>query len=166
MRNPEFRKKEIEIMIYCNRCGAQLEDGASFCCNCGNTLGGGGYNPPVPVYVDPSDHTAEFDPKDISENKVIAMAAYVLGMVGIIIALLAAPKSAYAAFHSRQALKLEIVNMLMATITLVLCWTIIVPIAYGVCTVILLVVRIICFFQVCSGKAKDAAIIGALPFLR
>ena len=36
----------------------------------------------------------------------------------------------------------------------------------AVCIAILFVVRIICFFQVCSGKAKDAAIIGKLPFLK
>lgn len=65
--------------------------------------------PPQPAY-DPADHTAEFDPEDVSQNKVIAMAAYILGTVGIIIALLAAPQSKYAAFHSRQALKLDIVS--------------------------------------------------------
>ena len=67
--------------------------------------------PQQPVY-DPADHTAEFDPEDVSQNKVIAMAAYILGTVGIIIALLAAPQSKYAAFHSRQALKLDIVSTL------------------------------------------------------
>ena len=34
--------------------------------------------PQQPVY-DPADHTAEFDPEDVSQNKVIAMAAYILG---------------------------------------------------------------------------------------
>ena len=48
----------------------------------------------------------------------------------------------------------------------VLAFTFIVPIAGAVCIAILFVVRIICFFQVCSGKAKDAAIIGKLPFLK
>ena len=118
-----------------------------------------------PVY-DPADHTAEFDPEDISQNKVIAMAAYILGTVGIIIALLAAPQSKYAAFHSRQALKLDIVSTLLLIVSAVLAFTFIVPIAGAVCIAILFVVRIICFFQVCSGKAKDAAIIGKLPFLK
>ena len=121
--------------------------------------------PQQPVY-DPADHTAEFDPEDISQNKVIAMAAYILGTVGIIIALLAAPQSKYAAFHSRQALKLDIVSTLLLIVSAVLAFTFIVPIAGAVCIAILFVVRIICFFQVCSGKAKDAAIIGKLPFLK
>ena len=115
--------------------------------------------PQQPVY-DPADHTAEFDPEDVSQNKVIAMAAYILGTVGIIIALLAAPQSKYAAFHSRQALKLDIVSTLLLIVSAVLAFTFIVPIAGAVCIAILFVVRIICFFQVCRGKAQDTAIIG------
>ena len=84
----------------------------------------------------------------------------------IIIALLAAPQSKYAAFHSRQALKLDIVSTLLLIVSAVLAFTFIVPIAGAICIAILFVVRIICFFQVCSGKAKDAAIIGKLPFLK
>ena len=41
----------------------------------------------------PADHTAEFAADDISKNKVTAMAAYMLGIIGIVIALLAAPES-------------------------------------------------------------------------
>lgn len=123
------------------------------------------YGMPQQPYVAPKDHTAEFDPKDISENKVMALTAYILGTIGIIIALLAAKESPYAGFHVRQALKLTIVNVLLSIISLVLCWTLIVPIAGGVCAVIILVVRIICFFQVCSGKAKEAAIVSSFGFL-
>ena len=123
------------------------------------------YAPVQPVY-NPNDHTADFTAEDISKNKVVAMAAYVLGMIGIVIALLAAPESPYASFHSRQALKLEIVSQLLLVVSLVLCWTFIVPILGGIALAVVYVVRIICFFQVCSGKAKDAAIVGSLPFLK
>ena len=123
------------------------------------------YQPAQPAY-DPTDHTAEFTAEDISKNKVVAMAAYVLGIIGIVIALLAAPESPYASFHSRQALKLEIVSQLLLLVSLVLCWTFIVPILGALAIVVIYVVRIICFFQVCSGKAKDAALIGSLPFLK
>ena len=47
-----------------------------------------------PAY-NPADHTAEFAPDDISKNKVVAMAAYMLGVVGIVIALLAAGVSVF-----------------------------------------------------------------------
>ncbi len=124
------------------------------------------YQQPVQPAYNPADHTAEFTPDDISKNKVVAMAAYMLGVVGIVIALLAAPESPYASFHSRQALKLEIVNQLLLIVSLVLVWTFIVPIVGAIAMTVVFVVRVICFFQVCSGKAKDAALIGSLPFLK
>lgn len=150
-------------MAYCKNCGAHIPDDAGFCGECGTPVSGGAG---MPRYTDIYDHTAEFDSEDISSNKVVAMAAYILGMVGIVIALLAAPNSKYAAFHSRQALKLSITNTLLAFVMVLLSWTIIVPIAGAVCIVILGVVQIICFFQVCSGKAKDAPIIRSLRFLK
>ena len=172
-------------MAFCEKCGAQIPENGTFCAACGAPVAAQAQPtqtpeqpaaqpqapeqqplyPQQPVY-DPADHTAEFDPEDVSQNKVIAMAAYILGTVGIIIALLAAPQSKYAAFHSRQALKLDIVSTLLLIVSAVLAFTFIVPIAGAVCIAILFVVRIICFFQVCSGKAKDAAIIGKLPFLK
>lgn len=150
-------------MAYCKNCGARIPDDAGFCGECGAPVSGGAG---MPRYADVYDHTAEYDPEDISSNKVVAMSAYILGIVGIVIALLAAPDSKYAAFHSRQALKLSITNTLLAFIMVLLSWTIIVLIAGAVCAVILWVVRIICFFQVCSGKAKEAPIIRSLGFLK
>ena len=123
------------------------------------------YGMPQQPYVDPKDHTAEYDPKDISDNKVMALTAYLLGTIGIIIALLAAKESPYTYFHVRQSLKITIVNLLVGIISMLLCWTIIVPVAGGVCVIILLVVRIISFFQVCFGKAKEAAIVSSFGFL-
>ena len=117
-------------------------------------------------YVNPKDHTAEFDAKDISDNKVIAMLPYLMGIIGVIIALLAAKDSDYARFHIHEALKITVLSVLVGLITAVLCWTIIVPIAGGVCSIILLVVRIISFCQVCSGKAKEAAIVSSFGFLK
>jgi uncharacterized membrane protein len=125
--------------------------------------GGYGYAPPPPA---PTDHTAEYDPKDISQNKVLAMTAYLLGAIGVIIALLGSHDSPYVAFHVRQALKLAVVEVLVIIISVVLCWSIIVPIAGTICLVILVVLRIIAFFQVCSGKAKEPAIISSLGFMK
>lgn len=179
-------------MAFCPKCGVQVADGSTFCPACGASLnaanqpGAAPQQPvqgapvppqgipvpppmpqqPYPMVPAPNDHTAEFDPKDISDNKVVAMAPYVLGVFGLILAFLGASQSPFACFHSRQALKLEIVNALLLIIMLVLFWTFIVPLAAGVCMAIIFVVKIICFFQVCSGKAKDAPIVGSLPFLK
>ena len=103
-------------MANCPNCGAPIGEGAAFCTNCGSPVSTtpppqgdpytppqdanippqGNYAPPQGAYVppqyayapDPKDHTAEFDPEDIADNKVIAMAAYLLGTLGIIIALM------------------------------------------------------------------------------
>lgn len=123
-----------------------------------------GFPGPAPYpSADPKDHTAEFDPKDISDNKVFAMAPYLLGIVGIIIALLAAQKSDFAMFHVRQALKLELLSVLVVIcmIVPVLGW-IFAPIA----SIILFVVQVIMFFRVCKGRAIEPPIVSSLGFLK
>lgn len=167
-------------MKTCPNCQAQLDDNAMFCANCGTPYGSAnqtqqntnfngnytGYQQPYAAPVDPYDHTSEFDAKDISDNKVISMLVYLLGWIGIIVALLGSSTSPYAAFHVRQALKFEVVNALMIIITALLSWTIIVPILYGIMCVVFFVIKIICFFQICNGKAKEPALIRSLGFLR
>lgn len=170
-------------MKACPQCNNMIDDQAEFCPACGAqfaavqqpaqpaapgvpyTAAQPPYAAPAPAF-DPYDHTAEFDAQDISENKVIAMVAYLIPVLGVIIALIAAANSKYAAFHVRQALKLTVVSTLVALCSAVLCWTFIVPIAGGVCSVIVFVLQIIAFFQVCGGKAKEPAIIRSLGFLK
>ena len=160
-------------MKTCPNCNVQLDDAATFCANCGARISESAQAQPqytqntaVPPQGDPYDQTAEFDPQDISDNKVFAMLGYLLGTVGIIIALLASRKSPFTMFHVRQALKFTVVNILMLVCVALLFWTIIVPVAYGVMSCIFLVLRVICFFQICSGKAKEPAIIRSLGFLK
>lgn len=114
-------------MKTCPNCNAQLDDNAIFCTACGTQFGAvppqqnaippqqnaippqQNAVPPQPAFApayDPYDHTAEFDPKDISDNKVFAMICYLMGFIGIIVALLATNSSKYAMFHVRQALKI------------------------------------------------------------
>lgn len=89
-------------MKTCPNCNVQLDDAATFCANCGARIPESAQAQPqytqntaVPPQGDPYDHTAEFDPQDISDNKVFAMLGYLLGTVGIIIALLASRKSPF-----------------------------------------------------------------------
>lgn len=166
-------------MKTCPKCNAQLDDDAIFCANCGsrfNVAPSQKYNnqqgyhmPPQQAFApqyDPYDHTSEFNLKDISENKVVSMLPYLLGTIGIIIALLVANTSSYASFHVRQALKFTVVNILSLVATILLFWTIIVPIAWCILKVALYVVKFICFFSICSGKAKEPPIIRWFGFLR
>ena len=147
-------------MKFCSKCGTQCEDAANVCQACGTPFTA----PAAPVYIaDPSDHTAEFDPKDISDNKVVAMLPYLLSVAGLIIAILLAGTSKYVQFHVRTCLKFTVVEALLIFVNIV---PVLGQIAYVVCTIICLVLRIIAFFQICNGKAKDPAIISKLGFLK
>lgn len=144
-------------MKICPNCGASCPNDAAFCTRCGNVLG---------AYVDVFDHTAEFDAKDVSDNKVYAMLCYLTGVVGVIIALLAGQDSAYAKFHIRQIIKFTVVEALVGILMAILCWTILVPIAGALFLLVLAVIKIICFFRVCAGKSIEPAIIRSMGFLK
>lgn len=148
-------------MAFCPNCGTSVEEGIVFCPNCGTNLAAAAA-PVVSAY----DHTAEFDTEDISKNKPYAMLIYLMGTIGVIIALLAGKDSPYAQFHIREGIKFSIVNILSAICAGVLCWTIIVPIAAGIAAVVIFVLRVIAFFQICAGRAVEPAIIRNLKFLK
>lgn len=169
-------------MKQCVNCGNMLDDAAVFCPNCG-AQNAPAEQPvqqqyvPNAVNVDPFDHTAEFTAQDISENKVISMLVYLMGWIGIVIALLASSTSKYASFHVRQALKFTVVETLLPIALGVGAIVNIIPIlgtivyalaalAAGVLYVAFFVVKIICFFQICKGQAKEPAIIRNLSFLK
>ena len=68
-------------MKFCSKCGTQCEDNAANCTNCGTA-----FNAPAVTYVNPKDHTAEFDKADIEKNKLFAVLAHVIGLLGIVAA--------------------------------------------------------------------------------
>ncbi len=158
-------------MKNCVNCGAQLNDDQAFCTTCGAQQPAAApapgaapvYTAPVAPAYDPFDHTAEFDAQDVSDNKCFAMLVYIMSVVGIIIALLASKDSPYVKFHLRQAIKLEVCTILSAVLCVIpfLGW-----LAFGVCNAIIFVLKIIAFFQVCGGKAKEPGIIRGLKFLK
>ena len=127
-------------MKNCPKCHAEIADGVSFCPACGAPV-----NENQAAY-DPYDHTSEFDAKDISDNKVVAMMPYILGVLGLIVAIL-----------------LAVIEFLCAVCCIVpiLGW-----IVGGAGIAICFVLRIIAFVQICMGKAKDPVIIRSLNFLK
>ena len=161
-------------MKICPNCGGQNGDENRFCTLCGTQLPVVAqpapnafptyYQPAAPA-PDPFDHTNEFEEADIHGNKLYAMVMYLLGIIGIAIALLGAKESPYVQFHLKQNLKFCIVELLLSLCAAVLFFTFIVPIAAGICMAILEVIRVIAFFQVCGNKAKEPAIIRGLGFL-
>ena len=151
-------------MKVCPNCKQTYGDEVAVCSQCGVTLSNA---VPQAYPVNPqasTDHTAEFQKDDISQNKVLAMLPYLMGWIGIIITLLAAGTSAYAGFHVRQALKIQVCTTLVAIIGAIIPF--IGWLAIGIFGIIALVINIICFFSVCKGEAKEPPIVSSLGFLK
>ncbi len=110
-----------------------------------------------------TDHTAEFDPTDISDNKVLAMIPYLLGVLGVIITLLASGNSPYAFFHVKQALKIYVISAISLVLAIIpfIGWFVI-----GIWMIITYVLNIICFIKVCKNKAEEPPIISSFKFLK
>ncbi len=121
--------------------------------------------PYAPKY-NPHDRTAEFDAKDISDNKVWALLPYIASILGILVAKICAPNSAFVDFHARQAMKFFVTSWALGLVIAILCWTIIVPIVGVIAMGVLGVVQIITLVQACMGKAVEPVIIRSLPFLK
>ena len=152
-------------MKFCPQCGTQLDDAAVVCTNCGANLAAPQqpmYAAPVAPVIPDYDHTAEYSAQEISEGKVFGLAVYLLGFMGVLVALLGCRDNKYAQFHIRTWLKFEVCTVIcaIACIIPILGW-----IAFGVAVIIIFVLKIICFFNVCNGKAIDPAIIRGLGFL-
>lgn len=151
-------------MKTCNNCGAQVEDVAKFCPECGFKFGA--IAEPRAAVTDIYDHTSEFSPEDIANNKLYAILMYCVSLMGIIIGLLAAGDSPYVRFHVKQSLKLFICEVLLGLITGALFWTVIVGIAGSIAIVVLAVVDIICLVNACKGLAKEPPIVCKIGFLK
>ena len=151
-------------MKFCPNCHLTYDDSANVCGQCGGPLSVIPQQVQQQAAYDPTDHTAEFSPQDISDNKVFAMLPYLMSFIGVIIALLAAPSSPFTMFHVRQGLKVAVVEILVGIVGAII--PIIGWFALGICMIILLVVEIICFFRVCKGQAKEAPIVKNLGFLK
>lgn len=157
-------------MKNCPNCGNVLNDEAAFCNRCGTqfpqtTAPNMQYQPVYNMY----DHTAEFDPKDVSENKVFCMVIYLMSMVGIIIAMLAQNQSPYIRFHVRQALKITVAEILLGFCCMLgiipfLGWLI--AIVAVIMLIVLFIVRITCFVNICNSRAVEPAIVRSLNFLK
>ncbi|MCR5558401.1 MAG: zinc-ribbon domain-containing protein [Butyrivibrio sp.] len=111
---------------------------------------------------DPSDHTAEFDPRDIADNKLFAVLPYFTLLYGLIISLLI-KESAFCKFHAKNALRLKIASFLalIPAIIPLLGWFV-----SAILFLILVVINIVAIIQCFQGKAKDLPIISNIGFLR
>ena len=232
-------------MPFCNNCGKEIVEGASFCPNCGaavdntaqsantqqntqtppeqnNTYqantqqnnaqyntqqqyqpqSNGQYNAQygAPQYeaqqpngqnaqnsaqqafdkfIDTADTTSQFDMKDIEDNKVISLFAY-LGIL-FLVPLIARPDSKYARFHTNQGLVLFIVwaiygvaaGIITAIFTAIgllspalLGVVGIISALLGIGSLFFVVLMILGIVNSCTGKAKELPLIGGFKILK
>ena len=151
---------EINMKI-CPNCGAQLDDSNTFCTSCGAVL-----ETDVVAEPQPIKQTEDAAEDDIAKNKLFGIFVYVGSVLGIIVALLGAPDSPFVRFHVRQALKLTICEAIIAVASVLLAWTVIVPVAGAIAGIILLVVTIICFINACKGRMEEPPIVKNIGFLK
>ena len=146
-------------MKFCPNCRTTFDDSVINCPQCGTPL----MSVPNAAPENITDHTAEFDPTDISDNKVLAMIPYLLGVMGVIITLLASGKSPYAFFHVKQALKIYVIFAISLVLAIIpfIGWFVI-----GIWMIITYVLNIICFIKVCQNKAEEPPIISSFKFLK
>lgn len=114
------------------------------------------------------DKTSEFDPKDIQDNKVMAILAYLSWLV--LVPILAARESKFAMFHANQGILLAIAEVAVWVVFGVLS---IIPflgfifiILNVLCNVVFLVYAILGIINAANGQAKELPIIGKIRILK
>lgn len=114
------------------------------------------------------DVTEKMDSKDVEENKVMGVLAYI-GIL-VLIPLLAAPKSKFARYHSNQGLILLIIEVLCSAIFTPLGFIPYVGIVFsiigGLVGLVCLVLLILGIVNAAQGKAKTLPLIGKFNILK
>lgn len=125
--NEVFKEKGVKTMAFCKNCGNSIPDGATFCSHCGTPVYDTTsqaqtqqhqYGTQQNNFLNSDDVTAEFDPMDIKENKVMAVLAYI-GLL-VLVPIFAAKDSKYARFHATQGLNITVLSVAQAIIYYIL----------------------------------------------
>lgn len=172
-------------MIYCGKCGAQMEDTANVCPNCGEPVAAPQQQMPpqgnqkddlgskLAALNDTADTTGDFDPADIEQNKVMAILAY-LGWL-VLIPIFAAPNSKFARYHANQGLVLAIAEIGWSVVTGILKAILglisaqlasVVGFVLGIANLVFLVGTVLGIVNAANGKAKELPIIGKFKILK
>lgn len=183
-------------MAFCEKCGVQLNDGLKFCPECGAPVNAAPpVAPPPPVapvydaqpqqtppqqskveaafnqFNNTEDTTADFDPEDVSSNKIMGVLAYLSWLV--LIPIFAAKESKFARFHVNQGLVLAITEIVWGIIYRVIrailpygaLYTIF-GVVGSIVSIIFLVISIIGIINAVKGKAKALPLIGSIKLIK
>ena len=117
-----------------------------------------------------ADTTSQFDPQDITNNKVMAILAY-FGIL-VLIPIFAAKESKFARFHANQGLILFIgciaiylvQSVLLAILPFRIWWLI--SIIVSIVALVIFVLAIIGIVNAAQGKAKELPLVGSFKLLK
>lgn len=157
-------------MAFCSKCGAQIEDNATVCPSCGATQqkeqqqAAQAYvnpNQNYANYTNGSDYTAQMDPNDIQQNKILA----VIGYFGILflVPLLAAQNSRFARFHANQSLVLFLADIVFGIVMVIPLVGWIVGMVGCIATLVFQIMGIV---YAATGKAKEVPLLGKIKIIK
>ncbi len=154
-------------MATCKKCGAAMDDNAAQCPVCGAPADGA-RNAADSAFANlnnTADTTAEFDSRDIADNKVMAILAYI-GIL-FLIPLLAAQNSRFARFHTNQGLILFLAEVVLSAASGILGLIPIVGwIVSGAVGILCLALMIIGIVNAANRKAKELPLIGGFRLIK
>ena len=116
-------------------------------------------------FTNTPDHTSEMDEKDIADNKVMAILAYI--WILFLIPLFAAKESKFARFHTNQGIILFIASIAFGIVNAILG---LIPVVGAIISVILWICLAVFFIlgivNAVQGKAKELPFIGGIKILK
>ena len=114
-----------------------------------------------------ADHTAELDPSDIEQNKIMALLAYLSWLV--LIPLFAARESRFARFHCNQGIVLAVAELIAWVGFGLLGGIPLIGWVFSICkwllNVVCFVLAVIGIINAVNGKAKDLPVVGSFRIL-
>ncbi len=129
------------------------------------------FNETLNKITNTADNTADYDSKDIEDNKIFSLLSYIAFL--FIVPLLIAPKSKFARFHANQGLVLFIVDLILGiAVSIVsaifgaihLCVAgSIVGAVVGIAGLIWMVLGIV---NAVTGRAKELPVIGGIKIIK
>lgn len=178
-------------MAFCKNCGTSLPEGATFCSQCGTPVSDTASQAATERQqdgtkakniFDTDDSTAEFDPADISQNKIMAVLSYI-GIL-VLIPIFAAKDSKFARFHATQGLNVCVFSVAYYIVYAILTAILraifyssyalmgvgsvilgILGVVNALASAVILVYEILGIVNACQGKAKQLPIIGKIDIL-
>ncbi len=150
------------MMAFCRNCGIQTEGEVKFCPACGASMG---------TASQPVASGGGSEQNDATENKIMAVLAYIIVLVPIF----AARESKFARYHANQGLILliaaiayGIVFSILSTLLMLISWqlALIVTGVLGLVGWAFPALSIIGIIRACKGEMKPLPLIGGIRMLK